>query len=204
MDLAERLGVSVPRLQRLLKRPEFASHVHKGERQTATGTRTVTLVSVSVIGQVEQAIRDQRDGTGEQKRERLHAEALVSDDERARALVGMVMQQAEARISELSTALADVRGERNRLLEEREHFQSRIEALVSEVQELRSIEAQKAEAVNVAQQVTDQVADQAADTATSAPGSLETSNTGHYRGETAPAPTEGKKPGFLARLFGRQ
>jgi predicted nucleic acid-binding Zn-ribbon protein len=127
----------------------------------------------------------------------------MSDDERARALVGMVMQQAEARISELSTALADVRGERNRLLEEREHFQLRIEALVSEVQELRSIEAQKAEAVNVAQQVTDQVADQAADTVTSAPGSAETSDTRHYRGATAPAPTEGKKPGFLARLFGR-
>lgn len=143
-DLAGRLGVSLPRLQRLLKRPEFVRHVRKGQRKTATGTRTVTLVSVSVLEALEQAVRE---AETEQKHYRGAAivsevsVSEVSDDERARAMVAIVLHQTEARIAELSAALSDVRGERNRLLMERERERLRIEALEFEVWELRSIAA---------------------------------------------------------------
>ncbi len=59
-DAAERLGITLPRLQRLLRRPDFAAHVHKAEHQTRTGTRTVTLVSVSVLPALSSVAAEQK------------------------------------------------------------------------------------------------------------------------------------------------
>lgn len=59
-EAAQQLGLTLPRLQRILKRPEFAAHVHTGQRQTKTGTRTVTLVSVSILADIGRWATEQK------------------------------------------------------------------------------------------------------------------------------------------------
>ena len=66
-DAAARLGVTRPRLSRLLRQPELAAGLTKGPRKTRTGTRTVTFVSVPVL---EAARRLLAEGEREQERER--------------------------------------------------------------------------------------------------------------------------------------
>lgn len=51
---AERLGMTLPRLQRILKRPEFAEHVWRGPLQTKTGIRMATLVSPALLAALQQ------------------------------------------------------------------------------------------------------------------------------------------------------
>ncbi len=56
-EAAARLGVSVPRLRRLLALPDFAPLVETRTRQTRTGTRTAQGVSVPVLVQLEAGLQ---------------------------------------------------------------------------------------------------------------------------------------------------
>lgn len=108
-EAAERLGVTLPRLQRALKRPEFAAHVRIGERPTRTGTRTVTLVSVSVLGDLSRWL-------GEQKHKQKRPESLPSEagaqggqltpaEATARGFYERLDAQRREQIAELKAAL---------------------------------------------------------------------------------------------------
>lgn len=193
-DLARELAITLPRLQRLLKRPEFARSVHKGERQTQTGTRTVTLVNVSIVPALREQIQSQSGAAGEQKREQKRTETLALDDERTRVLVSLLMQQAEARIQELSASLSDVRAERDRLLTEQERERKRTETLVFDLQaELSETRLQLA--------AKEQEGTAAENTPETGLNDTETGDTS-VMGEMMP---EGeKKRGFWARLFGKK
>ena len=140
-EAARSLAVTLPRLQRALKRQEFASHVWQEARPTRTGTRTVTVVSISVLDRLKAVLRE---GSGEHKRERSHGEALVSDSaegERLRAVWELAMRQADARIREQAETITDLRQDKERLIKEHERERSRAEALVLEVQDLRALAA---------------------------------------------------------------
>ncbi len=64
-EAAGRLGVSIPRLRRLLAHPEWSQHTHTIERETKTGTRTSTVVPVSVLPAIQSAISErERNQTG--------------------------------------------------------------------------------------------------------------------------------------------
>ena len=69
-DAATSLGITLPRLTRLLKRPEFAGGVSKANRPTRTGTRTVTLVSVPVLEQIRLSLAEQKQEQSGAKRSR--------------------------------------------------------------------------------------------------------------------------------------
>ncbi len=101
-EAAARLGIPLPRLMRLLRRPEFAPHVGKGERETRTGTRTVTVVSVSVMPAL-------RTATEEHKHEQNGPERYRPDDAAARMQLSVVyetlLREKDARIADLAAAL---------------------------------------------------------------------------------------------------
>ena len=147
-SVATALGVTLPRLQRLLKSDRFAPHVHKGERKTRTGTRTVTVVSVSVLDALKEALVE---AEGEQKRKHSHGEALpfsaTEGDQRHAAAIELLTREYRERIEEQSRTIADLRADKQelketnqRLLEEREREHSRAEALLLENEKLKAIE----------------------------------------------------------------
>jgi hypothetical protein len=140
-EAAQRLGFTLPRLQRLLKRPEFAPHVHQAERPTRTGTRTVTLVSVSVL----EALRSTE---SEQKRKQYGANRYRSeagerskeegaDGETSGPLVQAVIGQMEARLHDKDAVIEHLR---RQLDEANERQRLTLEALSRE-QTLRALAA---------------------------------------------------------------
>ena len=140
-ELAARLDVTLPRLQRVLKREPFAALLQKQARATRTGTRTVTCVSVSVIPALQEALRE---GNNEHKREHLRPLPLVSPtDEQTRAYLEMLTRQADARIAEQAQTIADLRRDKDELRLERERLQCEVLALTFQVQEFRSIGAKQ-------------------------------------------------------------
>jgi hypothetical protein len=139
--MAERLGVTLPRLMRLLKRPELAPLCWQESRPTRTGTRTVTLVSVSVQERLKEAFTE---ADTEQKRKHLRGEPLAFDDPRFRAMVAMLTREQRERIEEQTRTIADLRDDKERLLEEQKRLHLRIEALAFENQRL--IEAKPGDA----------------------------------------------------------
>jgi hypothetical protein len=124
--MATRLGVTLPRLMRLLKRPELTSLCWQESRPTRTGTRTVTLVSVSVQERLKEAFTEA--GT-EQKRKHLRGEPLAFDDPRFRAMVAMLTREQRERIEEQTRTIADLRGDKERLQDEQKRLHLRMEAL---------------------------------------------------------------------------
>ena len=129
---AETLGVTLPRLARLLKRPEFAASVSKGERQTRTGTRTVTLVRVSVLDALRRALfeteneaktdDEAKEEAGPEQKRKQKREHLHGGDERYRyrsdegaredgsgqlpALAQMLLSEREARLADKDAEIA--------------------------------------------------------------------------------------------------
>jgi hypothetical protein len=139
--MATRLGVTLPRLMRLLKRPELAPLCWQESRPTRTGTRTVTLVSISVQERLKEAFTE---ADTEQKRKHLRGEPLAFDDPRFRAMVAMLTREQRERIEEQTRTIADLRGDKERLLEEQKRLHLRMEALEFENRAL--IESKPAEA----------------------------------------------------------
>ena len=146
-SVATALGVTLPRLQRLLKSDRFAPHVHKGERKTRTGTRTVTVVSVSVLDALKEALVE---AEGEQKRKHSHGEALpfaaTEGDQRHAAAIELLTREYRERIEEQSRTIADLRADKQelkeknqKLVEEREREHSRAEALLLENEKLKAL-----------------------------------------------------------------
>lgn len=58
-DAAEQAGMTIPRLRRVLGKPEWKKHVRMIERQTKTGTRSTSAVPVSVFTELLSAIQEQ-------------------------------------------------------------------------------------------------------------------------------------------------
>lgn len=148
-SVANALGVTLPRLQRLLKAERFAPHVYKGERKTRTGTRTVTVVSISVLDALKEALIE---GEGEHKRKHSRAEALpftpTESDQRHAAAIELLTREYRERIEEQARTIADLRTDKQELkeknqmlLEEREREHSRAEALLLENEKLKAIGA---------------------------------------------------------------
>lgn len=148
-SVATALGVTLPRLQRLLKADRFAPHVHKGERKTRTGTRMVTVVSVSVLDALKEALVE---AEGEQKRKHSHGESLpfsaTEGDQRHAAAIELLTREYRERIEEQSRTIADLRADKQelketnqKLVEEREREHSRAEALLLENERLKAIGA---------------------------------------------------------------
>ena len=135
-ELAAKLSVPLPRLQRALKREQFASHVSKADRKTRTGTRTVTVVNISVLPALEAALRE---GEGEQKREHSRPEVLTSDEPNLRAMLDFVTRQADARIGEQARTIEDLRKDKDELRGELERERLRAEALAFEVLQLKAL-----------------------------------------------------------------
>jgi hypothetical protein len=73
-EAAQQLNVTLPRLRRMLARPDFAACLLQVERQTKTGTRTSTVLPVSVLVSLQQALESgetaKRDVEAEREQER--------------------------------------------------------------------------------------------------------------------------------------
>lgn len=151
-DAAAQLGTNLPRLQRLLKRPEFAAHAIKQERSTRTGTRTVTTVNVSVLPLLRVALDE---GITEQKHEHKRPKVLALGDEQTRVYLQFMMDQADARIREQAATIEDLRRDKDEWRTERERLQGQVLTLASEVQSLRLLAEAAAPADDVSQEATE-------------------------------------------------
>ena len=100
-EAAQELGVTVPRLRRLLARPDFARHVTERERRTRTGTRTSKGVPVTVLVSLREALErpEAQEASAEPERERENETVIVS----------VLVEELRARIADLSDALAHER-----------------------------------------------------------------------------------------------
>lgn len=68
-EAAQRLGVTIPRLRRFLARPEWNELLKERETRTRTGTRTARTVSVLVLNEIEEALKE----GDKREREREHS-----------------------------------------------------------------------------------------------------------------------------------
>jgi len=127
-DLADQWGVTQPRMQRALKRKEFAPYAERRPRLTATGMRTPMCVSIHVLPRLKAFLSS--DG-GEQKRKQERAEALPSTEqnEQMRALIQAVTQEMRTRLEEQASTIADLRQDKAEWRQEREQLQSKVLAL---------------------------------------------------------------------------
>ena len=136
-DAAARLGITLPRLTRLLKRPEFAAGVTKAERQTKTGTRTVTLISVSVFEAIRLTL-------GEQEREQFGLKRSRSGEAGQEGHLPLLALQI---LAEREARLTDKDAEIERLMRTLTETQSALRLAqenLSREQALRSLPAPQA------------------------------------------------------------
>lgn len=100
-EAAERLSVTLPRLRRLLNRPDFARHVTQRERRTRTGTRTAKAVPVTVLVALREALErpegEEAEAEPERERERERQNEAIP--------VTVLVDELRARIADLSAAL---------------------------------------------------------------------------------------------------
>ena len=136
-DAAARLGITLPRLTRLLKRPEFVAGITKAERQTRTGTRTVTLISVSVFEAIRLTL-------GEQEREQFGLKRSRSGEA---GQEGQLPPLAMQILAEREARLADKDAEIERLMRTLTETQSALRLAQENLQReqaLRSLPAPQA------------------------------------------------------------
>jgi len=136
-EAAATLGITLPRLTRLLKRPEFAAGVSKSERQTRTGTRTITLVSVSVLEAVRFSLSEHKH---EQYGPNHYRSGAAGSGDQLPALALQILAEREAR-------LADKDAEIQRLMTTLTETQSALRLAqenLSREQALRSLPAPQA------------------------------------------------------------
>ena len=86
-EAGDRLKVTIPRLRRLLSRPEFAAHIQTVERGTRTGTRAAQVVPVSVLVLLQDALasglQSQNEPKQEQEREQVKTGTGTETNENA-------------------------------------------------------------------------------------------------------------------------
>jgi hypothetical protein len=99
-EAARRLGVSEPRLRRLLKLSEWAHAHQEREYRTRTGTRTGLVVPVSVLVSLGAALS--KEGT-EQERKREHVGAPAAPQETGLAVA--LLAEKDERIADLKAQL---------------------------------------------------------------------------------------------------
>lgn len=100
-EAGKALSVSIPRLRRLLARPEFASYSQRIDRQTRTGTRTATVIPISVLAHLRTEIEKQN----EREQERERPNSFSSGSSEVSVYVQALLREKDARIAELTSAL---------------------------------------------------------------------------------------------------
>ena len=108
-EMARRLGTTEPRLRRILQREEFSEYTRQQERHTRTGTRTGTVVSVSVLPRLREAFEKGSTQQPEHKREREQSEALSLS--KMAALYSALAAEKDARIRQQENEINHLRGE---------------------------------------------------------------------------------------------
>lgn len=108
-EAARRLDTNEPRLRRLLKLPDFAEAVRQETRQTKTGTRTGTVVSVSVLPTLREALEKGTGSESQHKQEREHSEALSL--QQVAAVYQALAAEKEARIRQQEREIEHLRDE---------------------------------------------------------------------------------------------
>ena len=103
-EAAKRLGVSIPRLRRLLARPEFASCARQVTHETKTGTRTAMAVPVPVLPALQTAIEQ---GNGQQ-REREQGEPFSLSAQELAVYTDRMLAERERLIAEKDARIADL------------------------------------------------------------------------------------------------
>lgn len=124
-EAAAQLGITRPRLQRLLQRPQWASASWKTERETRTGTRTVTLVRVSVLPALQtEIIEREREQDGPacsrsySRSDSMQSRSASRDTSgQLEPLAAALLAEKDARIGELTAALEHERETTRRLTE---------------------------------------------------------------------------------------
>jgi len=83
-EAAAELGTTQPRLRRLLVRPDFAGRTQTETRETKTGTRTATVVPVSVLDDLRAALEAAPVREQKQEREQSPHHALPPSEKASR------------------------------------------------------------------------------------------------------------------------
>jgi hypothetical protein len=109
-EAAASIDFTIPRLRRLLARPDYARHCKTIDRQTRTGTRTAMMVPVSLLSQIANMSHAQT--KQEQKQEREHIDPGLPAQELIAAYERIIAEK-DARIKDLTDALEHER-ERSR------------------------------------------------------------------------------------------
>lgn len=141
-EVSQRLGVTLPRLQRALKRPEFAGAVSTGVRITRTGTRTVTLVNVRILDSLSRWLDE-----GKQKHLPPKVFALPEEEDggltspQLGAYYDRLMAEKDARLADAQERIKDLQAA---LQHERKQSHELSDALARE-QSLRLLSVERAE-----------------------------------------------------------
>jgi hypothetical protein len=96
-EAAKMLQTNLPRLTRLIERPHSADSVRREPRQTKTGIRTVTLLSVSVLPALKADLQGKVETEREQKQKQSQEELLASVQSEVAFLRAELVAQREAR-----------------------------------------------------------------------------------------------------------
>lgn len=113
-EAAARLGVSLPRLRRLLARPENAACLTSVTRETRTGTRTATAIPFSFLSELKALCEREKAPQRPQEREReqIHTDRPESFPFPSEgALVRRVMDEQAARIEDLRGQVASLQAQ---------------------------------------------------------------------------------------------
>jgi hypothetical protein len=130
-EAAARLSVSIPRLRRLLARPEFARYTTSQARETKTGTRTSLAVPVSVLPLLADGMERERTKTAESFPFSFGAEDGAAGTKETGgampALAAALLTEKDARIDALTGALEHERNTTRRLTEALEQAQANLQ-----------------------------------------------------------------------------
>jgi hypothetical protein len=131
---ARELTIPLPRLQRILKRPEFADQWQRIEHPTRTGTRMVTCISQDTVQHIRKYLYDKKIiGKKEQRRSIAMPQSVVETNVVWEALT----QEMKARIEEQSGIISDLRRDKEEWQMEQKRLQESIFSLQFQLTELK-------------------------------------------------------------------
>jgi predicted nuclease with TOPRIM domain len=131
---ATELGIPLPRLQRLLKRPEFADQTECIRHQTRTGIRMVTCVSLATVQNIRKYLYEKKVVVN---KERKRTANPPHQDNQTTALLEALTQEMRGRIEEQSTIIADLRQDKNEWQEEQKRLNETMLSLQFQLSELK-------------------------------------------------------------------